>query len=253
MLSLKRATILGVVLLITLAGVSSSAQVNTESMRMQREKPGLSGNLGVSTEINKGNSDLVQFDIKPSLIWRAGRHQTFSINEISFASSDGDKITNKGFSHLRYNFRWKKRVIPELFAQAQYDKSRDLSERYLGGGGMRFIATERENESLALGLSVMYEREELSSGEITELARNSDYISVEFVSKDRLSFSSTVYVQPALSDLGNVRVLCQMQVAVTVVRGLSLTTELDYHYDSEPPENVKEYDLGLKNGLQLSF
>lgn len=244
--------ILAIMLLLLLAA-QASAQVNTEALRLSRRESGLSGNISVSFSIDLGNSNLTEFEMNPDLVWRGGRHRVFSINELTSISTDSGSILNKGFSHLRYNFDPTRKYIPELFLQAQYDHSRKLSQRYLAGGGLRIVAVRAQNFFLAFGITGMYEREELSTGEITNIARASDYVSVKMKKKDLLTYSFTLYVQPAISDIEDVRILFGSELSVAISKRLSLKTELEYLHDSKPPEDTKQYDLSIDNGLRFSF
>ena len=70
---------------------------------------------------------------------------------------------------------------------------------------------------------------------------------------DVLAFSTTLYVQPALSDLEDVRILLSTSLAVAITKHLSVTTDLNYLHDSKPPENTRKFDLNIANGLRLSF
>ncbi len=241
------------IVLLLLLTTTAGAQINTEALRLGRRESGFSGSIGVSFSVDLGNSNLTEFELNPNIVWRGGKHQVFSINELTNISTDSGSILNKGFSHLRYNFDLTRRYIPELFLQAQYDHSRKLSQRYLVGGGLRIVAVHGQYFLLAFGVTGMYEREQLSTGEITNFARASDYVSVKITKKDVLSFSTTLYVQPAISDFGDVRILFGSELAVAISKRLSLKTELEYLYDTKPPEDIKHYDLSIVNGLKFSF
>ncbi len=241
------------IMLLFLMAAPAIAQVNTEALRLFRRESGLSGNISISFSVDLGNSNLTEFELNPNLVWRGGRHQLFLLNELTSVSTDSGSILNKGFSHLRYNFDLTGRYIPELFLQAQYDHLRKLSQRYLAGGGMRIVAVRGQHFLLAFGITGMYEREQLSTGEITNFARASDYVSVKMTKKDLLSYSATIYVQPAISDFGDMRILFGSELAIAISKRLSLKTELEYLHDTKPPEDTKRYDLSIVNGLKFSF
>jgi hypothetical protein len=211
-----------IIYLICLLMVPVSAQVNTEALRLGRGESGFSGNIKVAFSIDLGNSSLTELELNPDLVWRGGKHQVFSINEITNVKTDSGSILNKGFAHLRYNFDLTQRLIPEMFVQIQYDRSQKLSERYLAGGGLRIVAIKTKNFLLAFGVIGMFERENLLSGETSRLARVSDYVSLKAIKKDLLSISSTVYVQPAVSHPADTRILLNLELAVSFIKHLSL-------------------------------
>jgi putative salt-induced outer membrane protein YdiY len=232
---------------------SANAQVNTEALRLGRAESGLSGSLGVLFSVDLGNSELTKLEVNPDAVWRGGKHNIFSINKLTSVSSGTGSILNKGFSHLRYNLHLTQRLIPEVFLQAQYDHSRDLEQRYLVGSGVRIVAVTRPRSLLAFGVTAMYESEELDTGGITEFIRASDYVSVKLSKPDVLAFSTTLYVQPAFADFEDVRILLSSSLGVAISKHLSVTTKLEYLHDSKPPEDTRKYDLGIANGLSLSF
>jgi len=244
---------ISVILLLVLAAASLSAQVNMEKERRALAGNGVSGDLGVTYSLILGNSELYELGLSPNAVWRLRRHQVFTINELERVSSDDGSIINKGFSHLRYNFDLARCFVYEAFAQAQYDKSRDLIARYLAGAGLRTKIIRRDGMLLALGITGMYEYEESSSGEITRLARSSDYISVKIDNGGRLILGATAYFQPAVSDWSDLRVLVEADLTATIAGNLAFTHSLSYRYDSEPPAGIKEYDLEIRNGLKLIF
>lgn len=240
-------------LLILLCAIPVSGQVNMEKARRGLETSGFSGDIGLTYALTLGNSELYLLGLSPNIVWRHRRHQIFTINELQRVSTDDGAIINKGFSHLRYNFDLGRLPVYEAFAQAQYDKSRDLTARYLAGTGLRLRIVQRESTTFAIGIAGIYEYEELSSGEITKLIRASDYLSFRLRSGDRLTISGTAYLQPAFSDFDDIRILLEANLAFGITGDLSFTHTLGYRYDSLPPPDIKEYDLSIKNGLSFMF
>lgn len=233
--------------------VPALGQVNTEKLRRGLDEDGFAGGIEATYSITKGNSDLVEFGLAPGFVWRAGKHQTFMINELETASSDGGDLINKGFTHLRYNHELHSHWVYELFLQAQFDKSQDLTARYLAGSGMRLRLVRRELTQLAVGTTAMFEYEEIDSGEIIRIVRSSNYISFRAENPDRTTLSSTVYIQPKLSDANDIRILAEAALEINISKNLAFTNTLTYRYDSEPPEGIKEYDLKIKGGLKIIF
>jgi hypothetical protein len=240
------------VFIILLAGVVS-AQVNMEKERRGLATSGISGDIGVTYSLTLGNSELYELGITPNAVWRFQRHQIFTVNELERVSSGDGTIINKGFSHLRYNFDLTRIFVYEAFGQAQYDKSQDLTARYLAGTGLRIKIIRQDRILLAIGVTGMYEYEELSSGEITRLARSSYYISIKINDGDRLSLGATAYFQPAVSDWSDLRILTEVDLSVTIAGNIAFTHSLGYRYDSDPPAGIREYDLEIKNGLKFTF
>lgn len=246
------ALLIGVSAVFLLPG-ASAAQVNTEGLRKDREQDGIAGRLGLLLAVTKGNSDFTELSVNPSLVARSDAHLLFSISEFSSVFADGNSVVNEGFSHLRYNYSLSRVVVYELFVQAQYDKSQLLSERYLAGTGIRLNLIDREKLEGAIGVSSMYEWETLTTGTSTDLVRSSNYVSMNFIHDKTLTLSSTLYIQPAWRDIGDMRVLAEVNVTFNISSLLGFTAEFDYRRDAQPPPGTKNYDFTLKNGITLRF
>jgi len=241
------------ILFLLLLWVPTFGQVNTEKMRLGLSESGFAGDVDLTYSVTLGNSELTEIGLGPNFIWRIGRNQVFMLNDLNRVYSKDGTIINKGFSHLRYNYDLTDRYIYEFFLQAQYNRTQDLQHRYLVGTGIRIIPLRRESFMAAIGITGMYEDEELSSGETSRIARGSSYIFLKANREDLISFINTIYFQPALDDWDDFRILDEAELSVWVTKNLALTTALSYNYDSEPPEGIKHYDLGIKNGLKFSF
>lgn len=228
-------------------------QVNTEKMRIQQTGQGVAGSMGIFFDLDRGNSDVTQIEISGDFVYRSGRSTLLWFNSGSWLFQDDDDLVKKGFTHLRYNYRVRSWLIGEVFGQAQYDRSQDLKRRYLGGAGVRVVPFRRGAGFVAVGVTPMYEYERLTSGSDSRTFRVSSYVSASVRRADRFSLSSATYVQPAADRIADIRILNESELAVALSSLLSLTTTLSYRYDSEPPAGVKEYDLSLSQGLQLSF
>ncbi|MBD3233651.1 MAG: DUF481 domain-containing protein, partial [candidate division Zixibacteria bacterium] len=225
--------------LVIMLSAMAQGQVNTEKMRMGLDRSGFAGNFKLSYSIVAGNSELTRIDISPNIIRKLQKHQFFTLNNLSRVYSDDGTIINKAFSHLRYNYEITPVYIYEFFLQAQYNRSQKLDHRFLIGSGMRIVPVETEHFLWAIGLTLMHEEEKLSSGQITKTPRNSDYIYLKYQPSDRIFFENTIYFQPALDDFENVRVLDEAQVTIGITETFALTTEINYFYDSQPPEGVE--------------
>jgi hypothetical protein len=175
------------------------------------------------------------------------------LNSYSFVETDAVSVVNEGFSHLRYNFGVSDRILIEALIQIQYNHEQRLRTRLLLGSGLRFELLRARDGLLAIGFTGLYEYEELESGKVIKILRNSDYIACRVKRNDHISVSNTLYVQPAFNDSKDVHILNELTLSVELAEWLAMTLEVHYLFDSEPPEGVKQYDLSLKNGLIVSF
>ncbi len=230
------------------------AQVNVEDQRLERKKTGFSGSVSLSVELERGNSELTEIGFQPQFVYRYFSSQWFMLNSYSFVETRESSVINEGFSHLRYNYDLTPIVVLEALTQVQYNREQDLRDRILLGAGLRFELIKRAPFNLAIGVTGMYEYEELeASRDIIRTPRNSDYVAVRWRANERVSISNTVYVQPAFDDISDIRVLDNFALTAGLSNWLALTLAVEYRYDSEPPDGIREYDLSLKNGLTVKF
>jgi putative salt-induced outer membrane protein YdiY len=83
--------------------------------------------------------------------------------------------------------------------------------------------------------------------------RWSNYLNVRLNLTQQTSFIATIYVQPRLDAFGDIRVLHDATLAIAITEHLTLSTTLNLYYDSEPPDNIEDFDLELRNGIQVRF
>lgn len=242
------------VVLLAIALVTSvNGQVNVEDKRMRLKDSGLDGSINLSLQLERGNSELTEIGFRPRFVYRAGLSQWFMLNSYSFVETDEASVVNEGFTHLRYNYDMTDRLTLEALTQYQYNRSQDLQLRFLLGTGLRIKLMERFGFRLIGGVTGMYEYEELESGATIETPRNSDYFTLHVRASGTMTLRNTLYVQPAMNDFSDVRILDDFEVSVEISSWLALTVAVQYRYDSEPPAGIKEYDLSLENGLTVSF
>ena len=109
------------------------------------------------------------------------------------------------------------------------------------------------------GTTPMYEYETLTDDDAgrspatTSTVRWSNYVNARLRITESVQFAGTVYVQPRVDEVDDVRVLHQAALGVDVTKYVRLTAELDLRYDSRPPDTVESLDLALRNGLKVSF
>jgi len=56
-----------------------------------------------------------------------------------------------------------------------------------------------------------------------------------------------------LGECGDISILNDLELAVTLSRRLSLLVRFDLRYDSRPPDEIARLETSLKNGLSLTF
>lgn len=229
------------------------AMVNTEKLRLNLDDSGFSGDIELSFDIQTGNTEFAKLELEPNLVWRTGNNLVFWLNDMSRLWKSSDDFINKGYTHLRYNYDFSSYFSLEVLTQAEFNYARNLDARYLVGAGVRFLPMKKDYLILAVGLTGLQEREEMTGGDITDIPRGSSYINFSIWKDDNITFANTVYFQPSIEDFEDYRIMDEAEITVKLFGDLSFTTSATYFYDSQPPEGIKKYDFSLENGLEYSF
>jgi len=247
------------ILLALLLPARLHAQVDIESMRREGATEGVTGTVGGDLTLKTGNTDLVQTDLHTRLDWVRGSSTTLFVAEGGVGLLKNKNFSSSGLLHLRQT-RWLgDRVAPEAYGQINYDRPLLLDFRALLGAGLRLRFSRGDWGDVGAGASVMWEHERLdlpagaTHAARTRRFRNSTFVSLRVVGGESLVVSSTSYIQPALDDLGDLRVLENLGVAASLTDRLALSVTFDLRYDSGPPDGLAALDTRLKTGLTFSY
>jgi len=251
---LRGACLLGLVLLPAVA----YGQVNTERMRAT-EIQGVRTTLGGTVALQSGNVELFEIGTTARVDVRQGRHYAFLAGELRYGTKGETTFRDRTFGHLRYAYRLRPWLETEGFTQLERDGFARLQLRTLAGGGLRVRYVDTETVSVFQGTTPMYEYENLEDRGLVvhpatvSTVRWSNYLNVRLRVAEAVHLNGTVYVQPRLDDVDDVRVLHQATLGVELTDHVRLSVEFDLRYDGRPPDDVEALDLALRNGLQVSF
>ncbi len=240
--------------------VPATAQVNIEELRQNGDEVGASGALAMELEAHSGNTDIKEFGVEGRLDYTRPSVTTFLLASTEFGWEQGQRFANEGLIHLRQGYRIRNRLLLEVFGQYNYDKTYLLDFRMLGGVGVRFRLFESRIVHLWQGTAYMLEYERLGGLPInpmhpvrTTANRWSNYLAARFTVNNRLSSAWTVYVQPQLNAMGDVRVLSDANLEIDLGGPLVLVFSFSMRYDSRTPSGVKSVDTTLENTLAVTF
>lgn len=232
-------------------------QVNTERMRAL-DVEGVRTTLGSDVAVQAGNVDLFEIGAAGRVDVRQAPHSAFLVTQLRYGVKDNESFRDRTFGHLRYNYRLLPSLVAEGFTQLERDGFARLRLRVLAGGGLRIQYLNTETLKIFQGTTPMYEHEVLDAGAddvATALStlRWSNYLNVRLRLTEATRLMGTVYVQPRMDAVEDVRVLHQSTLAVQVTEHVNLTIEVDLRYDSRPPTEIEDLDLTLRNGVEVSF
>lgn len=258
-LASRRRQLLGSIALTLLVSSPVVAQVDIEALRTDEPPLGLSGSLGGDLTIRTGNVDFIEVGLSARLQRVREGATTLVIGNGGIGLLGRERFSSSGLLHFRETYRTGSRLSPEWFGQINYDRARLLGFRALAGAGMRLALASGESGEVGAGAALMLEHERLILPDTaahpgrTTVLRSSTFITLRVVPNDDVVVTSTTYLQPALEDLGDSRVLESLRLAASVSDRLALTVSFDLRYDSRPPDGIAALDTTLRTGVTYTY
>jgi len=256
--SLIKQSLIGICIIVTYNSFSF-AQVNTESLRSDKLKNGLSNTLSFNLGLLSGNTEDSHIKIKLRSDYRSDQITAFIVSHFNRKETQGTLYQNKGFIHIRGVFPLQKSLKWESFAQKEFNDFIHLNDRYLLGLGLRqiIIKTEQAQNKATLyaGIGIMAEHEASGQETIntTDLIRSTNYLSFAFRKKEVFSLISILYYQVAFSALSDYRLLMDTKLGINVTQSMMISFNLKARYDNEPSSTIKRLDLDWTNALTITF
>jgi len=246
---------------VALAGARAEAQiVNVQPLiGGDVEKQGLSLTFEGAADLRRGNTDLTSLSGSAVGQYRAGRHLVFLLARGDFGENADVPFMNKDLEHARYRIDFLGPLSWEAFVQHDRDEFRRLALRALVGTGPRIHLVRWKIFEAALGTAYMLEHERLGggdqpdAGETTLAHRLSSYVVLSTSASENLQLSTTMYLQPRLDRLRDVRVLNESSLLSKATKHLALKLALTSAFDAEPPAGVRSLDSALKASLLATF
>ena len=248
-----------IILLLLVLTINGGAQVNVEKYRKPGEHTGFRGYLRITYSSRTGNVDVQDASIGSSTDFRWKSMDWFIIMEGDQRWVGSEQYSNEGLLHFRQIFRMVSWWQPETFFQIDYNKSRLLNNRELGGVGVRAALFSTDKNMVVCGTSWMYEYEslDLPAGSVhpheTSVSRWNNYLAFNINFNARVQGSWTTYYQPMFSDLNDMRVLSEADFKVLIAKPLSMVMTFRMRYDSRPPDHIKDLDTRFSTGLVFSY
>ena len=239
-----------------LVALPASSQVNTERMRTFQDSAGVSLQVNGGVSFASGNTNYLLAGVGGRIDWVSDSFESFLVGNTTVSEADDVEFSNKAFAHLRLTRELSSLVAVEGFLQAEQNAQRKLTERFLGGAGVRLSFIETETSRFAIGTTPMVEFERLSASTNEAdktLFRLSQYVAAQFTISEYTSFSNIVYVQPDVTNWNDVRLLNDLTFDTLLGKGYTIRIGAHLRYDSQPPETVKDLDFELRNSLVVSL
>ena len=220
--------------------------VNMESAR----KENLSGfhfqaNLGLNG--SSGTVDRTNYSVETRLDYNSNKWQRFGVFSYKREEKDDSITSNNTFLHLRAVRKVNDLVSWEIFTQLSEKPLQKIKRRELFGAGLRFSPFK----SLRIGLGLFDENEKRILSETRKTTRLNTYITNDFKISDTAIFESTLYIQPDIDDLSELRSFFVAGLRLKITEKFSSIISFENTYDSSPPPNTDESNIFY--GIKFSF
>ena len=237
------------------AFAAQSQIVNIENKRLSGNDEGFHGSADLNFNLTMTHKELIQLGDKLQLGYIQGKSHWMLITDHAFVKAKDDSFVNRGYEHLRYNYRFKDsgRVLIEAFEQAQFDKIRKIDLRLLLGTGFRFKIIDQKNYQLSFGTGFMGEYEELTEQGISRDILSTSYLSFDGQFSESMGMNTISYFQPKMIDFGHYRFANETYVRFKINKFLSFKVVYSIVHDSRVILGVRKTNYTLSNTLSFKF
>ncbi len=248
-MSLFRSFLLIFILSLGCSYIGHSQLINVENKRLNSDEEGWIGNIDFNAKYTKNTKSVWQLSNKISIQYKKKKSTHLFLNDISLVRSNQSDLVNYGFAHYRYS-----REVPkndfihwESFAQIQYNSVQKIKQRTLLGTGLRFNIVNTDSVYFTYGFALMYEYEETTIPEFSNLIRNSNYLSFDWKISKIWDLKTIMYYQPSIGDFSDFRLSNVTNISHKLTDHISLVFNLNILYDSNPPIDVpvNSFQTGL--------
>ncbi|WP_347173061.1 DUF481 domain-containing protein [Polaribacter uvawellassae] len=230
--------------------------INVEGVRNSADSARFIGKASLDLELTKNVNKEFNLSSDLTLQYSFKKNTFLFLNKLEFKEANGKNFTNKSVQHLRYNYRFHKKIALESFVQFQKDQVSFINYRTLIGLGTRNKIYQSKKNTFFLGTLIMYEHENsvgINADVIEKNMRGDIYFSFILRPKKVLSITSTTYYQPKLDAFSDYRISSETSLIISLFKNLDLTTTFSYQFDTFPVIGIPKEQYKLENGITFSF
>ena len=238
--------------------------VNTEKLFIDNED-----GFAVSSELMgssiQGNAEVLLVEYSLNFAYKKAKNSFKLLSGGEYINEDNQTVSNSLFSQIRnnYNFSAKSRLF--AFAQVQSNAILLLEHRLLGGAGFRQNIIEKKKDTtrvfkIDLSAGIMQEEELLNRTDLpvaekyyTNYTRSVISIVGVYEVTDVFTIVNTTYLQKYIKDFSDYRLLNETNLMFSINEMLSVSLDLEYRFDSDPPSTLKDTDFNTNFGFVFSL
>lgn len=184
------------------------------------------------------------------------------LNYINYMSTPESAFISNGYSHFRINFLRKRKLSYETFAQLQYDASRGLKRRSLGGAGLRYRLYSKGSSNIYAGSGLMYENEVWNQPNTEEgladirMLKTTNYLSADVAINKTIHLNSTAYYQTGYHQEAEVwrhRLSMDAELEFQLTKRIEFNTTFSSTYENRPIIPIRRFIYTFTNGISVSI
>jgi putative salt-induced outer membrane protein YdiY len=211
-------------------------------------------NLGGA--VNTGNTRSKTLNSSAKFQARSKNQRLYLEGKFNYGESDGDESERNWLTGAKYDYFWTEKFYTYLRPFAEYDKFQDLDLRFItaAGPGYQFIDTETASLFAELGPAYFYEDYSNDRNYEYLAARWAAAVRYHIIPQKIIFFHLHEFYYDLTSNNGAF-LRTEQGVRFALVKNFYLNLEVDYSYNSDPPEGKKSSDTSyvLGIGYELNF
>lgn len=233
----------------------AQAITNIEEKRRSQDSDGWLNSAALGFDAQSGNSDKRKWNLGLNTSWQKDVHRAFGWYTRTYESVNGQRTSDYSFAHLRYVHDFQAAFGQETFLQYERDPFAALRFRFLAGAGVRFQHTWQEDQLVRQGVGLFHEdikESEDSEESRAQLTRLNLYTHGE-TPLGMSHILGTIYLQPSIDDVDDVRALGRFTVRLPVSKNTDLNWQWQTRWDSRPPQGVEALNHQTSLAVAVRF
>ena len=244
-------------IIILVLSISSNAQIlNFNKRLLQNDTIKWLGKMGVFFNAIDQEVSIANLGYDIDMIRKFDNMSLMAISKLSFATSNGDILLSDGYAHVRGVINRRKKLNEEIFGQIQYNAIRGLEDRFLIGGGFRYLVVDKEKYGVLAGMGLIHEWENWVYDEVkssTSILKSSNYVSFYGDVNKHFHFNLISYYQASFESLFVPRISLEVNLNFNITKRLSFTSSFTLYYDKKPVVPIDNFVFKFENGLGYQF
>jgi len=211
-------------------------------------------NLGGA--INTGNTHSKTLNSSAKFQARSKKQRLYLEGKFNYGESEGKEDQRNWLTGAKYDYFWTEKFYTYLRPFAEYDKFQDLNLRFItaAGPGYQFIDTETASLFAELGPAYFYEDYKNDRDHEYLAGRWAAAVKYHIIPQKIIFFHLHEFYYDLTSNQGSF-LRTEQGVRLALVKNFYLNLEVDYSYNSDPPDGKKSSDTSyiLGIGYELNF